>query len=271
MKGEKVLCTGAAGSIGSELVRQLSKSNQVFGLDQDEAGLLELDAEIRDHGGNFAFRVGNIRDGGTVRDCFSYWNPQVVFHAAAYKGVDTMERMPWEAIRTNIDGTWNVVDAARTTGVEKFVFISSDKAVNGTSIMGVTKRFGEILTRNQGKGFLVVRFGNVKDSRGSVMRIWRRQKEQGLPLTVTESSMTRYWMSITEAVELTIHAAEKGRGGECFVLDMGEPKSIGSLVEEIGGAVTVIGIRPGEAMHEKLMSSEEEAKAVKEGRFWVIR
>lgn len=272
MKNERVFCTGVAGSIGSELCRQLAKDNVVTGLDLNEGELLELDAQIRDRNQIFAWRVGDIRDLSTVEECFDDFRPTVVFHCAARKSVDAMERMPQEVVNTNINGTWNVVKAAKRRKVKRFIFLSTDKAI-GTSIMGISKKFGEVLTRNQGKGFIVVRLGNVKYSRGSVMRIWKRQMTEGLPLTITHPDMERFFMSIEEAVQLTIHAAEEGTGGEVYVLDMGEPQRIERLAREVGGpsvALKVIGIRPGETMQEKLMTLEESEKAVKRGRFWVI-
>jgi FlaA1/EpsC-like NDP-sugar epimerase len=271
MKGKRILITGAAGSIGSELVRQLCKENKVYGLDMNESGLADLMNEL-----NFPGRVGDIRNETTVRDVFSDFKPEVIFHAAAYKHVPAMEMFPREAVENNIIGTLNLIEyAKRYACVWKFVFISTDKAVQSTSILGATKRVGEIITRNQGKGFVVVRFGNVLGSRGSVIPIWQRQIDKGEKITVTDSKMTRYMMTIEEACALVIEAAKKGEGGEIYCLDMGQKVNVLSLAKQIVGGdeskIQMIGIRPGEQLTETIMSAEEELSAVKEGKYYVIR
>lgn len=271
MKGKRILITGSAGSIGSELVRQLAPSNHIYCIDQNESGLADLMEELK-----VAGRVGDIRDETTVRDIFSDFKPQVVFHAAALKHVSAMELVPREAVLTNIIGTLNVIEyAKRWECVEKFVFISTDKAVQSTSIMGATKRVGEIITRNQGKGFVVVRFGNVLGSRGSVIPIWQRQINQGKAITVTSPEMTRYMMTIEEACALVIKAAKEGKGGEIYCLDMGKKVNILSLAKEIvkesQSDIKIIGVRKGEQLSEQLMSLEEERTAKREGKYYVIR
>lgn len=279
MKNKRILITGCAGSIGSELARQLVPNNSVYGLDQNESGLADLMEELK-----FAGRVGDIRDETTVRDVFSDFKPQIVLHCAALKHVSAMELVPREAVMTNIIGTLNLIEyAKRWECIEKFVFISTDKAVQSTSIMGATKRVGEIIVRNQGKGFIVVRFGNVLGSRGSVIPIWQRQIDQGKKLTVTDEKMTRYMMSIEEACSLVIGAAEKGKGGEIFCLDMGEKVNVLELAKGIiqwsqygsrfhgNQEPQIIGVRPGEQLTERLMTEEEEKLAVKEGNYYVIR
>lgn len=272
MKNKRILITGAAGSIGSELVRQLCKNNKVYGIDINESGLADLMEELK-----FPGRVGDIRDDTTVRDVFSDFKPEIVYHAAAYKHVTAMELVPREAVQTNIIGTLNIIEyAKRWECVEKFVFISTDKAVQSASIMGATKRVGEIITRNQGKGFIVVRFGNVLGSRGSVIPIWQRQIDQRKAITVTSPEMTRYMMTIEEAVDLVIQASELGKGGEIFCLDMGKKINILSLAKQLvketqtDTAIEIIGIRPGEELSEKLMTEEEEHLAEKRGKFFVI-
>ena len=272
MKGKRILITGVAGSIGSELARQLCKKNKVYGVDINESGLFDIMQELGISG-----RVGNVKDQNTVRDVFSDFKPQVVFMAAAYKHVSLMEQVPEEGVKTNVFGTHNVLHYSKVYPVEKFVFISTDKAIGGTT-MGATKRLGEIMTRNSGKGFVVVRFGNVLGSRGSLMTIWQRQLDQGKPLTITDGRMERYMMTIEEACELVITAAEQGRGGETYVLDMGEKHNILGLAKEILGKIgkpdypiQEIGIRPGEQLSEKLMFEEEEARAVKQGKFFIIK
>lgn len=271
MKNKRILIVGAAGSIGSEIVRQLYKTNSVYCLDFNESGLADLMEELKVNG-----RVGDIRNEMTVRDVFSDFKPQIIYHAAAYKHVPAMELVPREAINTNIIGTLNLIEyAKRWECVERFIFISTDKAVQSTSIMGATKRVGEIIVRNQGKGFIVVRFGNVLGSRGSVIPIWERQINQGKSITVTDPKMTRYMMTIEEAVKLVIIASEKGTGGEIFCLDMGKKVNILELakqiVKETQSSIEIIGMRKGEQLSETLMSLEEEAIAVKEENYYVIR
>lgn len=275
MKRENILITGVSGSIGSELARQLCDKNTVYGLDQNETGINDLTVDLINY--DFHGRVGDIRDYATVNDVFSDFKPTVVFHAAAYKHVTPMELTPLEAINTNVIGTYNLIHNARRYDVRKFVFISTDKAIHSNSVMGATKRLGEIMVKNQGKGFVVVRFGNVLGSRGSIIPIWERQINTGRPVTVTDPDMTRYFMTIPEACNLVITAGEKGKGGEIYVLDMGEPVKILDLARDIIAAsrkkvpIEIIGRRPGEAMYEKLMLEEEQAIAVKDGPFFIIK
>ena len=272
---KRVVVFGGAGSIGSELVRQISvKGHKVYVVDNNETGVFDVTEPLTDVWG----RVGDIRDYQTVKDVFEDFKPQVVFNCAAYKHVPLMEYTPLEAIQTNVLGHYNLIHCAKTLEcVEKFVFVSTDKAVNARSIMGATKNLGEIMTLNQGKGYIVVRFGNVMGSRGSLFPIWQRQVDEGKPLAVTDRRMERYMMSIPEAVELVIEASELGQGGEVFVLDMGKKIKIAELAEQIvkasryGVGVIETGMRPGETLSEELMSVEETGRAVKEGRFFVIR
>lgn len=275
IKNKRILVTGSAGSIGSELVRQLCIKNKVFLLDQNETGTFDLREELKHEGHWVHSRTGDIRDPLVVRDVFEDFKPQYVFHAAALKHVTPCEEYPLEAIQTNILGTYNVMaEAKRWECLEKFVFISTDKVVHGNSIMGATKRVGEIMVRNQGKGFVAVRFGNVMGSRGSVIPLWQNQMNRGKPLTVTDERMTRYMMTIPDACELVIEAAEKGEGGECFILNMGEQVNILELAKKILGkddGIEIIGIRPGETLDEKLMTEEEEKKAIYNGKFYVLK
>ncbi len=267
---KRILITGIAGSIGSELARQLHKKNKVYGVDINETGLFNIIGELSISG-----RVGDIRDEATVKEIFSDFKPQIVYHAAAYKHVTPMEWHPLEAIKANIIGTYNVVQYSKIYPVEKFVFISTDKAVQSASIMGATKRVGEIIVKNQGKGYVVVRFANVLGSRGSVIPIWEGQINRGEDITVTDPDMTRYFMSVKEACNLVIKGGEMGKGGEIIVLDMGKPVRIKDLAQEIvdklGGKIKYIGVREGEAMQEKLMLEEEEKVAVKKGSFYIIK
>ncbi len=278
IQDQNILITGGAGSIGSELVRQLAKFNRVFILDFNETAIFDLISEEQRIGHAVYGRVGNIRDEKTLDDVFSDFKPDIVFHAAAYKHVTPMEMYPREAIETNIIGTLNVIEHAKKYEVKKFVFISTDKAVQSTSIMGASKRVSEIITRNQGTGFIVVRFGNVLGSRGSVIPIWQKQIDKGEKITVTDPEMERYMMTIEEACNLVIEAAQVGEGGEIMILDMGKKIKILDLAKKILAeakkdpeGIEVIGTRPGEELTEKLMFEEEEKKAVKEGKFFIIK
>ncbi len=278
IKNKRILITGGAGSIGSELVRQLVAKNKVFLLDQDETGMFDAVEKYKQEGLWAHGRVGDVRDEKTLADVFSDFKPQYIFHAAALKHVTPGEWYPREYVNTNILGTLNLIEQAKKWEcVEKFVFISTDKAVQSNSIMGATKRVSEIIVRNQGRGFVVVRFGNVLGSRGSVIPLWQKQIEEGKPLTVTDERMTRYMMTIEEAVELVLQAAQAGEGGEIFCLDMGEKVNILKLakgvLEELRkpNYLKMIGTRPGEQLTERLMFEEEEKIAEKRGRFFVIK
>lgn len=277
LRGKRCIVSGAAGSIGSELVRQLAPKHKVYCLDTNETGIYDLICSEQEKGNWVYGRVGDIRDYDTLKDVFDDFKPQVVYHAAAYKHVTPMELTPIEAIKTNVLGTYNLIHLSRIYEVKKFVFISTDKAVQSSSVMGATKRLGEIMVRNQGRGFIVVRFGNVLGSRGSVIPIWERQMNQGKNLTVTDASMERYFMTIEEACDLVIQAAEIGKGGEIIILDMGRPVKVLDLARKIikdSGkdiSVNLIGKRPGEFLSEKLMFEEEEKVAVKHGKFFIIK
>ena len=275
IKGKRILVTGGAGSIGSEIVRQLAPNNKIFVLDQNETGAFDLREELKQDGYWVHSRTGDVRDKEVVRDVFEDFKPQYVFHAAALKHVTPNQEYPEEAIKTNALGTWNVIaEAKRWECLEKFIYISTDKVVNARSIMGATKLLGEIMVRNQGKGFIAVRFGNVMGSRGSVLPLWLNQINRGKPLTVTDKRMTRFLMSIPEAVNLVIEASNLGKGGECFILNMGEQVNILELAEKIlnkKGKIKIIGIRPGETLDEKLMTLEEEKLSRIIGNFYVLK
>jgi FlaA1/EpsC-like NDP-sugar epimerase len=273
IKGKRVLVTGGAGSIGSELVRQLAKKNKVFILDTNETGTFDLHEELTQDGHWVAYRVGDVRNKETVQDVFSDFKPQYVFHAAAYKHVTPMEVYPEEAVSTNILGTLNVLKSARNLEcVEKFVYISTDKVIHSNSVMGATKRVGEIMVKNA--GFIAVRFGNVLGSRGSVIPLWQNQIDRGKPITVTDKRMKRYFMTIPQACELVIKASEEGKGGQTFILDMGEQVNIYELAKQIIGdkgiPIKIIGMRPGETLDEELMTREEKERATKRGNFYII-
>lgn len=266
MKNKRILITGIAGSIGSELARQLAKFNKIYGIDNNESGLFDILSETKVNG-----RVGDIRDKDTIRDVFSDFKPQVVFHAAALKHVPLMEQQELEAIYTNILGLHNVLQYSQIYPVEKFVFISSDKAVSPDSIMGGTKRLGEIMTKNKGKGYVAVRFGNVLGSRGSLIPIWEKQLNQGQAITVTDKRMERFFMTIEDACDLVINAADDGQGGEIYILDMGEPIKILDLAKQFTNKIKITGIRPGEKLKEILMTKEEEGRAIRKNKFWIIK
>ncbi len=275
MKNKRILITGGAGSIGSELIKQLYKQNKIYILDINESGIFDL-IEGLDEKKFVTGRVGDIRDYKTVGDVFSDFKPQIIFNCAAYKHVPLMEYTPMEAIQTNILGHYNLIHCSKTWDfVEKFIFISSDKSVNNNSIMGVSKKMGEVITCNQGRGYIAVRFGNVLGSRGSLSTIWQRQFDLGKPLTVTDSRMERYFMSIQDAVRLVIKATEIGKGGEVICLDMGKRVNILALAkrltEEIKfGSIKINGMRDGETLTEELMTEEETKRAFKKDEFWII-
>ena len=275
IEDKKILVSGGAGSIGSELVRQLAPHNEVYILDIDETRFFDLYEELKLRGCKVSGRVGNIKAHSTVDDVISEFRPELIINAAAYKHVAPMEWTPMEAVNSNIIGTYNLLKYAKKYGVEKFVNVSTDKVVNASSIMGATKKVTEIMVKNAGG--ISVRFGNVLGSRGSVLPFWQGQLDRNEPLTITDERMKRYFMTIPEACTLIIRAAEIGEAGQILILDMGELKSVYELALEIlkkSGkehlGVKKIGIRPGETLEEKLMTEEEAGRAVKKENFWVI-
>ena len=262
IKGKRIIITGGAGSIGSELVRQLAPKNKIFVLDISE-NAYGLSQELKQKGHWVEPRIGDIRDSKTVQDLFEDFKPQIVIHAAALKEVGAMQLYPSEAIQTNIVGLHNVLhEAYRWECLEKFLFISTDKATNLDSIMGASKRFGEVLVKNAGG--IVVRFGNVLGSRGSLTQIWQRQYDNGEPLTVTDENMTRFMMSIEDACKLVLTALEQGKPRETWIMKMGEKYNILELAKAItqktGQEIKMVGIRQGETLTENLMFKEEEAR-----------
>ena len=275
LQAKIVLITGAAGSIGSELARQVSTfaPSTVVLLDQDESGIFMLTQELSERFPNIGIIscVGNITDEQKIERVFRQWQPQIVFHAAAYKHVPLMEADPEEAVHTNILGTKVVSEAAQKVGSECFVYISTDKAVNPTSVMGATKRVGEMICQSfQGKSstrFVAVRFGNVLDSRGNVVALFREQIKRGGPIKITDPEMKRYFMTNPEACLLVMQASAMGKGGEVFVLDMGSLVKIVDLAREmvrLSGLepdrdiqFVFTGIRPGEKLFEEALNAEE--------------
>ena len=271
------LITGAAGSIGSELARQICGFNpgKLILFDRSENDLHQIELELRENfpAGEYLPVVGDIRDTGRLCEIMTMHRPTTVFHAAAYKHVPMMERNCFEAVSNNVFGTYNVALAAGQCGVEDFVMISSDKAVHPANIMGVTKRVAEILIlglQGQPTSYVSVRFGNVLGSNGSVVPLFERQIANRKPVTVTHPEARRYFMTIPEAVQLVLQAATMGRGGEIFVLDMGEPMKIVDLARNLirlsglepGREIPIVftGLRPGEKLLEELMFHGEGLK-----------
>ena len=275
IKDKIVLITGAAGSIGSELSLQIAKfkPSLLILLDQDETGIFHILGIIKDKFGSLKIQplVGDITDEEKIGSIFMQYKPAIVFHVAAYKHVPLMEAQPDEAVKNNIFGTKILIDASIKNNVEKFIFISTDKAINPTSVMGTTKRIGEMMCQvyNQKNitNFVSVRFGNVLNSRGSVIPIFKEQIKRGGPVEVTHPDMQRYFMLTSEACLLVMQAGAMGIGGEVFVLDMGKPIKILDLAKEmirLSGfepdkdiAIIFTGIRPGEKLFEEILTAEE--------------
>ncbi len=247
LRGRRVLVTGAAGSIGSELCRQIAsfRPKEIIPLDCDETGLFWIERDLKRLDQTVAPVIEDVRDAQKMRDLFREVRPDVVFHAAAYKHVGLMEQHPLQAVQTNVLGTLAVGAAAQDAGVERFVLISTDKAVNPTSVMGVSKRVAEqVCLALNGKGethYLVVRFGNVLGSRGSVVPLFQDQIRRGEPLIVRGANTQRYFMVTSEAVLLVLQAGAMGRGGEVFVLNMGNPIRVLDLAQEL---IRLSGLRP---------------------------
>ena len=275
LTGKVILVTGAAGSIGSGLVKQIGnyQPKTIILLDQAESALYDLQQELHAKGNHFPFDIviGDIRNYDRLKRVFEYYKPEYVFHAAAYKHVPLMENNPSEAVLTNVKGSKNLVDLALEYKVQKFVMISTDKAVNPTNVMGASKRVAEIYaqTKNQLEKtkFVTTRFGNVLGSNGSVIPLFQKQIEQGGPLTITDERITRFFMTIPEACQLVLEAGSMGQGGEIFVFDMGKSVKIIDLAKkmiqlsglELGKdiEIKVTGLRPGEKLYEELLASEE--------------
>ncbi len=280
LKGKCVMITGAAGSIGSEIVRQVQRYSpaQLVLVDQAETPMYDLEQEISNPKNNIPevkkeYVITDVSNKARLEKSFKKFRPDVVFHAAAYKHVPLMENNPYEAILVNVFGTKNVADLAAQYGANKFVMVSTDKAVNPTNVMGASKRVAEIYTQSLNKNkdietkFITTRFGNVLGSNGSVIPLFKRQIEAGGPLTVTHQDITRYFMTIPEACQLVIEAGAMGQGGEVFVFDMGESVKIFDVAKkmiQLSGLVykedidiEITGLRPGEKLYEELLSDKE--------------
>ena len=273
IKGKRVMVTGAGGSIGSELCRQAAsfEPSLLILVDVGDTELFFINQEMNEklHKVKTVSVIADVKDRVAMEAIFDAHSPDVVFHAAAYKHVPLLENTPREAVLNNVEGTKVTAKLSVRYGVEKFIFISTDKAVNPTSVMGATKRVSENMLREiRGRTeFVSVRFGNVLDSRGSVIPIFRDQVRRGGPVTVTHPDMTRYFMSIREAVYLVLQAGALGKGGEVFVLDMGEPVKIVDLARSIirffglepdkDVPIVFTGLRPGEKLYEEILTAEE--------------
>lgn len=287
--GKVVLVTGGGGSIGSELCRQIAsyEPRKLLMLDNYENNLYDILNELTKKYPELDLVpiIANVREMNRLDEIFAEYKPNIVFHAAAHKHVPLMESHPEEAIKNNVFGTWNVAHCADKHQAERFVLISTDKAVNPTNVMGATKRIAEMIIQSLNEKskteFVAVRFGNVLGSNGSVIPLFKKQIEQGGPVTVTHPDITRFFMTIPEAVQLVIQAGSMAQGGEIFVLDMGQPVKIMDLArnlirlsgfepnEDID--IEITGLRPGEKLYEELLMNEEGLKATKHNKIFVAK
>ena len=275
IEGKVVMVTGGGGSIGSELCRQIAKSNPkqliIFDIYENNAYAIQMELKHTHPELNLEVLIGSVRDPKRLDDILSKYRPELVFHAAAHKHVPLMEDSPNEAIKNNVFGTYKMAHAAREFGVKKFVLISTDKAVNPTNIMGASKRLCEMvvqmMSRRGGTEFVAVRFGNVLGSNGSVIPLFEKQIAEGGPVTVTHPEITRFFMTIPEAVSLVLQAGFYAKGGEIFVLDMGQPVKIDDMARklirlsgfepDVDIPIVYTGLRPGEKLYEELLMDEE--------------
>ena len=287
LEGKIVLGTGGGGSIGSELCRQISKFNpkKLIIFDIYENNAYEIQNELKRNYQNLDLitLIGSVRDKGRLKELYTKYKPQIIFHAAAHKHVPLMEHSPAEAIKNNVVGTFNVAKLASEHNVERFVLISTDKAVNPTNVMGASKRMCEMIIQSMDKAskteFVAVRFGNVLGSNGSVIPLFKKQIANGGPVTLTHKDITRYFMTIPEAAQLVIQAGAYAKGGEIFVLDMGEPIKIYDLAEnliKLSGfepnkdiKIEVTGLRPGEKLYEELLMNEEGLMKTKHKKIFI--
>lgn len=289
LNGKTVLVTGGGGSIGSELCRQILKFSpkKLYILDiyENNAYDLQMDLQRKMPGRPFEVIIASVRDGKRIDEIFESLRPEVVFHAAAHKHVPLMEHDPAEAIKNNVMGTYNVATAADKYGVLRFVLVSTDKAVNPTNVMGATKRVCEMIIQSinarSKTEYVAVRFGNVLGSNGSVVPLFKKQIAERSPITLTHKEITRFFMTIPEAVSLILEAASYARGGEIFILDMGQPVKIYDLAVklielsgfEVGTDIPIIitGLRPGEKLYEELLMNEEGLRATSNEKIFVAQ
>lgn len=289
LENKIVLISGAGGSIGSELCRQISSfmPQAIILVEYSENNLFQIESELRELYPDLAIyaELVDIKDKERLNKVFNRYKPEVVFHAAAYKHVPMMEKHPREALKNNVIGTKNMAEISKLHAVETFILISTDKAVDPSSIMGATKRIAELIIQEMNDNtektnYAAVRFGNVLGSNGSVIPIFEKQIKKGGPVTVTDLEMTRYFMTIPEAVQLVIQAGAMAKGGEIFVLDMGEPVKIIDLATDLiklhgyepyrDIRIEIIGIRPGEKLHEELFTTSEQMTTTHHDRILVM-
>ena len=289
IKNNTILITGAGGSIGSELCRQIAKyePNEMVLFDIYENNLYDIELELKANYDNIKVHpiIGSVRDKNKLDSIFEKYNPYLVFHAAAHKHVPLMEESPLEAIKNNVFGTYNVVNSCDKYNVRRCVLISTDKAVNPTNIMGATKRMCEMIIQAKDKTskteFVAVRFGNVLGSNGSVVPLFKKQIAKGGPVTVTHKDITRFFMTIPEAVQLVLQAITYAKGGEIFVLDMGEPVKIydlavsliklSGLQPDIDIPIKITGLRPGEKLYEEILMAEEGLKSTEHSKIFIAK
>lgn len=275
MENKAILVTGGAGSIGSEIVRQLvGNKNDVYVIDNNETALFDLYEELKHQGTPFTMMLGDIRETAVFDEIHPEAHFDYIFHAAALKHVTPSEQAPMEYVKTNIHGTYNVMVYAWKTGA-RLVNISTDKVVHANSIMGASKKVAEIMIKNA--RHVSVRFGNVLGSRGSVIPIWQKQIDENRPLTVTDEKMTRFMMTIPQAVSLVLEAGQKAKDGEIWILKMGEQVNVLQLAKDIlkkadkeALGVKMIGVRPGETLDEKLWTEDEFLSIKQEGNFYIL-
>ena len=280
--GKRVMVTGAAGSIGSRLVAQLHVLGPevVVCVDRSESGMFRLGQSLADIP-NFRLEIGDVQSEPRMRQLMEHYRPDILFHVAAYKHVPLMQDNAVEAFNNNVWGTLNVLQLAIDSGVTRVVYVSTDKAVNPTNVMGATKRIGELLLRDLAgtdtpTRFTAVRFGNVLESEGSVMQTFRSQLLKGKNLTVTDPEVTRYFMTIDEASQLVIQTASRGKQGDLFVLDMGDPIRVYDLAKGLIDAVNpslgidIVGLRPGEKMYEELSYAENTVDSTTHSKIFIV-
>jgi FlaA1/EpsC-like NDP-sugar epimerase len=291
IKGQRVMVTGAGGSIGSELCRQICRFNpeKIILFERAESPLFEIDLELRNTCRHLEIIpvLGDIQDRDHLRKAFDHLRPQAVFHAAAYKHVPMLEIQPWKAVENNILGTKNLVDVSDEFQLERFVLVSTDKAVRSANVMGASKRVAEMITLNRNycasssTRFMAVRFGNVVGSVGSVVPLFKKQIENGGPVTVTHPDVNRYFMTIREASQLILQAASMGQGGEVYILDMGTPVKIVDMARDlirlsgfepdVDIKIEFIGLRPGEKLHEELITDDENAQPTLHSKILMLK
>ncbi|WP_337042038.1 polysaccharide biosynthesis protein [Emticicia sp. 17c] len=296
INNKKILVTGAAGSIGSELVRQLIKfsPNKIILIDQAESALYDLESELlrtsasgKNTLPNIRVEVYDVTNEKLMENLFQEELPQIIFHAAAYKHVPLMEKNPYQAVKVNVLGTKIVANLASKYGIEKFVMISTDKAVNPTNVMGASKRLAEMYVQgldshhDNSTRFIITRFGNVLGSNGSVIPLFKKQIESGGPITVTHPNIIRYFMTIPEACQLVLEAGTMGKGGEVYVFDMGNPVKIVDLAKKmilLSGleldkdiSIKFTGLRPGEKLYEELLTSNENTQPTHHHKIMIAR